>query len=348
MKKIFASVAFIFLFKALHGQVDGKSIDGLQKLKKNIDDAQIVGLGEEGHGYETFNHVKANVAGFLQQALKFKAIIFESSFTQCMIAYLNSYSLGERLKTSLYPFWNTASVRRVLEEFQQKEGNADTPLILGCDIQEDCRYIELSNFLINKNYINESRVSLKQCDSILSFYIGENFSKKILSKEDLFFLFEKYDQVIADLKINKSNIENSNILLRCLENRKWLCKYLSIKNVKEKMYLRDSLMADNVIWVKKFFFEYKPVILWAANTHVAKLKDKTGKPKWLGEWLSLNNRYKYYAISVGKKTFSPGKDTINENCSIRFLSEEKKIFDAMIYCKKVEKIKSEEWVTSCK
>jgi len=315
----------------------------LTKIKFDIERANIIGLGEESHGYETFNQVKSEIAILLFQEFAFESIIFESSFNAGIISYLNKEPLQLRTTSSLYPYWNTSSVQKALQIFEHEELKSEKPHILGCDIQEDCRYVQLSNFLIRNNYIQENGHLLKQCDSILEYFIGENFSKRLMSEAELNFLLNSYTTIASELEKYDKNTE---LLLQCIKNRKWLCKYLSIKDVKQRMGFRDSLMAENVLWIKKKILLEKGALLWAANTHIAKQKNINKPPKWLGERLSIRNEIKFLAISVEKSSLVFGKDRLDENRSIFYPKQE--LFDVVIYCKRVVKIKPQDWITKCK
>jgi len=105
-----------------------------------------------GHGYESINEAKGVVVDFLRQQLEVKAVVFESSFTLSALGYLRKDDLSNRLKYSLYPFWNTGSVMEALQPFYQVE-TGERPLVVGCDMQEDCRFTSLSQYLVGEGVV---------------------------------------------------------------------------------------------------------------------------------------------------------------------------------------------------
>jgi len=323
--------------------------EAAKTFKASIDNHSLVGLGEEGHGYESLNEAKSFLLEFLHQEFNFNSVIFESSFTECVISYLNNDSLNNRLRNFLYPFWNTISVQNSLLNYYEKEKVSKQPLILACDIQEDCRFNLLSGYLIKENIIRSNKNKLNECDSILSLYIGKNFSKKTpISNDEFIRLSSNYNFISKELEDLK-NIPDvkHKLLLRCLVNRELLCYYLTIRDVNERMHYRDSLMADNVMWLKNEFLKNMNIVLWAANTHVSK-QNSNDRPRWLGEWLTSSLKNQYYSISFqSQKRFSSNHDRFTENCSIKYPDDSHNRFDAIIYTDKKIKIKPQQWVTPC-
>lgn len=324
---------------------DSISNPGWEQLKIETKNSSIIGLGEESHGMETFNQMKADIVRFLLKQGTIRSIVFESSFVACMTNYLNKNSFDNRIKGSLYPFWNTTSVQTVLKLFYQDEQNSGKPLIVGCDIQEDCRYEAFSNYLVTNKIIPASQARLLYCDSILSVFIGKNFSRQRLTEKEYDELLHNYQFVFAELDNRKNELgPHFELISRCLENRKWLCRYLTIKDVNQRMFYRDSLMAANILWLKQQVYRDQPFVVWAANTHLGK-RVENARPRWMGEWLSPEN---YYCVSVGKKgLFSSTKKALGGNSFITFTGKERHKFDAIITCGSVRKIKPQEWITPC-
>jgi erythromycin esterase-like protein len=108
--------------------------DPWQTLGPDIGTAKVVALGEEGHGYETYNQAKAKIFSFLYTKMDYRKLAFESSFTGCIISHLTSKTLEQRLQYFIYPFWNTVSVRSMLQPLYEEEKKSGEPSIFGLDI----------------------------------------------------------------------------------------------------------------------------------------------------------------------------------------------------------------------
>ena len=317
----------------------------IEALKNAFQNPTIIGLGETGHGYNNINTAKASMAKYLFEKENFKALLFESSFVQGVIVHLLSDSSKKRLSKFLYPYWNTEHVDSLVNFIIKRENSI--PLIGGFDIQEDCRFVYLTTYLIDNNIITSNRVELLLCDSILSLYIGNSdIRKQTLSSKEYEILLGSYNLITNEISEKFSLGETrKKLLLRCIDNRKWLCKYLTISNWNDKMYFRDSLMAQNIIWQKDHLYKSDKVILWAADAHIAKSVGVAKKPKWMGEWLTSTFNKNYFAISF-KKGSSGNGIRFPENAIFSLNKIEDK-FQAVIYLEKLIKIKSEQWLTPC-
>ena len=334
----------ICVFNA-QGQVSLFDTIELQKLKKEISNSSIVGIGEVGHGFESINEAKSTLLDMLQTELNFNAVAFESSFIGSIVSFLNNDTLETRAKNFLYPFWNTTSVKTALKNLFDNEKCLLKPFIIGFDIQEDCRFQKFSEYLNSKGLITSSKDKLKDCDSILSSYIGKNFSRKCaITNQEYLLLMHNYKEIEEEIKTKKFDAFQKKLIERSIENRKWLCKYLTLTTIREKMYYRDSLMADNISWLKNELYSVNKLIIWAANTHIAKLT-RNKKPIWTGEWLSSDYGDKYFTIAFQKG--SGDKTFYWKNIYFNYANNANEKFNVVIYLDKLRKIKAQEWITPC-
>ena len=317
----------------------------LDEFKKQVGNSFIVGLGESGHGFESINETKSRLAEVLQRELQFAAILFESSFTESVVSFLADSTLDARSKNFLYPFWNTVSVKRALKPFFNQERGRGIPLILGFDIQEDCRFNRLSRFLLDKELVSKNKGRLLSCDSILSYYIGGHFSRKEpLSVREHQLLLHHYDLIAEEIRSRSLPGLQTKLLERSIDNRKWLCQYLSLDKAGKKMFYRDSLMAANIIWLQTQLYADKKLILWAADTHLAK-KTSNRPAKWMGEWISSHYQNTFFAVSFKKG--KGDKAFLREATSSRYSTKSREKFHLVIYLNTLNKIKAVEWNTPC-
>ena len=345
--RYFILIISIFLGLEIEAQNINYSNSEWQNFTTHIEKSTIIGLGEVSHGYENINNTKSIFLDFLIKKQDFKNVIFESSFVECIISFLSNDSFENRLNSFIYPFWNTSSVKKVIKPISNNEKIENIPRILGCDIQEDCRFLKMTEYLNKENLIIDNRNKLLQCDSILSQYIGSKHRKKeALNSNEFSILKLNYNSIIQEL-LSRKNITalRKMLLLQCFQNRLWLCEYLTISNITKRMKFRDSLMAVNVIWLSDEIIKNEKIIIWAASLHIAKKKNRDTKSEWMGEFLTTKFRNDYFTISIQKGT-SPTSKFLENDFKIKYQSDNEK-FNALIYLTTLEKIKSTEWITKC-
>jgi erythromycin esterase-like protein len=314
-------------------------------LHAALQDVSVIGIGEKEHGYENVNSAKAWIVAHLLKKENFGALLFESSFVASIVAYLENKNASPRSENFLYPYWITTSIQHLFELILPQENTK--PLITGFDMQEDCRFTNLTAYLIQNNIVVNTQAQLLVCDSILSAFIGSSAKREqLLSTTTLVSLLNKYHLIAEELRLcSKLDELNKILLMRCITNRKWLCEYLTISNLKDRMYFRDSLMAQNVIWQKKYLYNTEKIILWAADIHVAKSVTDAKQSRWMGEWLTKIFGEKYFSISV-RKGRSKVATNSTQHYPFKFNTNGDKI-DAYIYLQQLIKIKPEQWITPC-
>jgi erythromycin esterase-like protein len=199
--RLFLFLAAVLCLLKTAAQTNAYTQPPWQQLQSRLSAYSVIGLGEVGHGYESINAAKGTVAEFLRRQLGVGGVVFESSLTLSVVGYLQADSLDQRLKHSLYPFWNTASVKASLKGFYDDEQGKQKPLIVGCDVQEDCRYTRLSRYLLREGLVQANQDRLTAADFILSYYIGKDFSRKgNLAPAEYSHLVSSYELIAAELK----------------------------------------------------------------------------------------------------------------------------------------------------
>lgn len=344
VKRIFLLILFVYAFDANAQFVAGDSMV-YQSFRERVESSLIIGLGEESHGFESVNTEKAKLLIYLKNEFDLNAVLFESSLVESVISFLSEDMPGVRPGKFLYPYWNTPSVRSLITEFIQGEDSKGLPLIAGFDIQEDCRFNVFSNYLIQQNIVTNQLKALNICDSILSLYIGKkNNRKSSVTNEEYQILSGSYELIEAEINLSMQDLLKKKLLLYCIENRKSLCKYLTINAVNERMHFRDSLMAANIIWFQQELYTGKQFAIWAANTHIAKQRI-TKNIRWTGERLAAYFDQHYLPISIQKGS---AKNSYTwENIFFYFNHFNSKGFEYIFYTGEIQKVMPHEWITHC-
>jgi erythromycin esterase-like protein len=340
-KKILAGLLLVLCMTRATAQ----QAEGCRKMNDLLHGSAVIGLGEVAHGFASVNEAKSGFLKFLYNGSNCKAVAFESSFTASVISYLDG-DAQSRAGGFLYPFWNTPVVHAALLPFLEDGQKAGKPLVTGFDMQEDCRFKKFSRYLISKRIITASIQALQAADSVLSFYIGDGTLRTVpVSTREYAVLMSNYDIVQNEILQNSRDTLIRKLLDRCITNRKWLCKYLAMSNTRQKMFFRDSLMAANIQWLKQHLYLHDKLVLWAADTHLAKASGN-GSQQWMGGWL-------FQMFGNGFTSCSFRKGTAKEAFSCGAINLEYKIltrqpFDILFYLPQMVKIEKEQWITGCK
>lgn len=159
---------------------------------------------------------------------------------------------------SFYPFMNTEQVSETFANFSY----------YGVDMQEDHRYKEFSDFLIESGIYGSRTRQLNRMDSILSLILDVQSKREQLSEQEYDWLLEDLD--FLHQEVSRMDFFYTPGILACLESRKDLAKYLTLPakgNRKDRIAFRDSCMFERL---KKIRGELRPrIVFWSANLHAA-------------------------------------------------------------------------------
>jgi erythromycin esterase len=296
MKKTLLSFALIALFTSALVIEDNKvkwlkknaipiSIDptnedfsDLKKLKTVIGDADVVLLGEQTHGDGTTFEAKCRLVKFLHQEMNFDILAFESCFYSCDKVNKQIYSEGMDAKTALrlgtFPQWTYAKEFSSLPKYIDKVSNTNRPLeICGFDCQMSMKNAnsikaDLLSFIAKKQLAIDSNDANLVSEILDSQIIDLDRNSKKLSTDSIIKFKEANDRI---LKLLKSKDDENKFWQQCLNTH---CNFIidgsgiiKDKPISKARGLRDSLMAENFIWIKNNKYPNKKIIVWAASFH---------------------------------------------------------------------------------
>lgn len=275
-----------------------EDFSNFSKVKKSIGNATIVLLGEQSHGDATTFEAKIQLVKFLHQEMGFNVLAFESNQYNAERAWQDvaeNKNPLTALQNSTFPIWGKAKEMQPLFKYISSQANTKKPLrISGFDCQPEGKYVmdsfeqDFSNYLISKN-LNftdsaEKRDFFKTFNAFL-FEKGyelknKSFQEKLriwdsLKKEKPKFL-AVIDTKIAELsKIKESKAKLFLQFLISTKNYLPLILYFNAIDKTNRAIsknLRDSLMAENIIWLANEYYPKQKIIIWAASYHLAKHK----------------------------------------------------------------------------
>lgn len=262
---------------------DNINLKDLLKLKSHIGKSSVVALGESTHGTKEFYTLRTRIIKYLIDSLNFEVVAFESGFE-------NYHLANQLLETSAIPtrkivdslfttnIYKTDEVINLVDlirkdNLNKKEGKT---VISGFDEQgyyfqgaflaQDFKGKDSTMAkLINEINVRIRNTRLKQKDTIykLSILLYDRF-KEI--KQKLFTSSKELASVLLDKKLrsfcNGLYLKYLFEDVQRLNNNGW-----SYANT-----FRDSLMAENVIWLKQYY-KGKKIIILCHNAHVQKNKE---------------------------------------------------------------------------
>lgn len=291
---------------------DSLNFSDLSFLKSTLQGVRIIGLGEQMHYDGATYNAKVRLIKYLHENLGYNVIAFESGLYDCTVANdaISKRKLTDSvnyLNDAIFGIWDCKEVY-ALAEYIDKTNKTNNPLILtGFDIQfagdfaRDSlakEFIKFIKYIEIKTEIDLKIDSIQLINSITTLAMYSNYFNKI-PEQDTLFLQSTIAKIEATFNKNKS-LRNSytSYWLRVLENIKsdYRKRYFS------KVNIRDSMMASNITWLTEERFKDQKIILWSANTHLARntnsVKNKYLKNnKLMGNYLSDYFDTSYYFIA---------------------------------------------------
>lgn len=242
-------------------------------LAEILNQNRIVGLGEDSHGYKNSSEIKVALIKELKQEYGFNTVIFESSFCNNWAA--NNWNLEplDDMKSRIYKVWNTAELLDLFEYAQ-----ASDMKFFGCDIKGQTGY--RSTMFEERMAEQISKVDLKLETTFYNLeertaVYREMFSLKkreVAQRDSVDALIDKYEILSGQVKLSsRLDSTTKSWVLACLDNRKSLLRLVKIEYGNfEKVTFRDAMMSSNLQWLLNGPFRDEKVIVWAADSHLAK------------------------------------------------------------------------------
>lgn len=277
-KNIFGLVIFFFGFISPITAQDsmGNYKNLADQILSTSKESDIICLGEHSHGDMNAIRTKSFILNDITSNIPTGVILFEAPLVTSVICYLKYESYSE----FVWPFWRYKNIKITLDSIIDTNGL----ICLGFDPQETCNFSRFSTFLISEGYLKSDKELIKM-DSLLAISIATTVSQaqtRPLTQTEA----EEIIRLIGNIKLklnwpeDVSETEKALISL-CFDNRQFLAKEMTFKNIKDKMNFRDSIMALNINQINEIFkkiLKQKKEIIWAANLHIAKRMNR-------GEWM---------------------------------------------------------------
>lgn len=300
-KIIFLLIAFFFIINFCYPQTSEsllrsssviKSINpndedytDLLPLRKKIDEAQIVVLGEISHDDGATLQAKSRLIKFLHKEMGFEILAWEAGFIDCYYmneALRSELPLKDVKKYIMSGGWDASEYVHPVFDYARKSWKTERPLIMaGFDLGRPPKATK--NYIGVIDSIFAKAPWLKPADSVYSRidtctkgvggYLGNQFTKKFSKKGEQtvkFFIYSLMDSLTAGKKsfevFSQAEKLRYSYFLRSFYFDIEL-NHLIYQSDETYQIMRDKFMADRMLWLIEKFYLGKKIIVWAATAH---------------------------------------------------------------------------------
>lgn len=287
-------------------------------LKDKLQGVDMVMLGEQSHGDGSAFLAKSRLIQFLHQEMDFEVLLFESGIYDCFNLWEEISGIPAKLpddfNRALFYFWGGSNETKDLRKYITQHAKSPHPIFFGgFDIQNSGNIREPKRLELIASYLSKRGINFEKEFKNLA-HIIENYqhyktayaSKELPAskKQAIFNEIEQLSIILA--KSVKTNEDQLFIrYVSCIQEdlkSNWLYQ----GNDEKQNIIRDSMMAENVIWLKDHLHKNKKIIVWAANSHILHhtqyLKDSPFYYKRMGTY--LQDKYGRSCYSINFTSYS--------------------------------------------
>ncbi|WP_312553487.1 erythromycin esterase family protein [Empedobacter brevis] len=241
----------------------------LEPIGKSIGDAGIVLLGEPSHGDGGAIRMKTRLVKYLHEQKNFDVLLFEADLYAIMFGLADikdPVGISVAAKENIYTCWSESNVSQDLWNYYQNQLTGTSPLLLGgfdprhAGNFSKTRLTENLTRIAKESHFDTGTDNYKRLVKDIDYILQHEFSSK---KEEV--AVENFSSEITAIEESvKFNTADTH------QRKLWLIEINNIRNLFDMIILgknRDILMAENFIFISKYIFPGKKIMVWSHNNH---------------------------------------------------------------------------------
>lgn len=288
------------------------NFNDLEAIGKSIGEAKFVLLGEPSHGDGGAIQMKTRLVKYLHEKKGFDVLMFEADLYAIMfglsdIKDLNTIEVSA--KENIYTCWTESNVSQDLWTYYKNELKGNNPILLGgIDSRHAGNFSKtklignLTDIAKSSQYNVDSEAYRKFVKDLEYILQNEFSSKKNVVDNDNF--NTEINKIEEAVKFSSVDPRQRNL---------WLIEVNNIRNlfdliIQEKS--RDIMMAENFIFLSKYIFPGKKIMVWSHNNHnVLDVNTYMSfNPEFAKQWYETNT-YKGFTY-FGTEIYRAFKDQV--------------------------------------
>jgi erythromycin esterase-like protein len=306
-------------------QPSDTNFSDLHFLETVLKDNKILLLGEALHSDGTTFLAKTRLIKYLHEQLDYDVILWEAGLFN--VWYMNEeFSQENQFDPSLamYYFWYKTLETDELWKYFNQQQQTDTLQLGGFDLQHSGAINDsvlgdkIISFLQSKN-VNPA--NFPHFNSII--YKFNHGVKKASKRQEDFTpndsITSDFNNIVEIIKPQLHHFEDSLFFRYLTQMLSWT-NYTWNYEIGDprRFHFRDSIMADNLLWLVNQYYPDKKVIIWAANMHIlynnALYQQKTDEMNFvsMGEYIKNEFGDQAYAMIFSSYCRLSKRNTIYE------------------------------------
>ncbi|MHC5201859.1 erythromycin esterase family protein [Myroides sp. LJL119] len=243
----------------------------LDPIGRSIADASIVLLGEPSHGDGGAIQMKTRLVKYLHEQKGFDVLLFEADFYAVLFGVAQARDTQEVMslvRQNIYTCWTESQVSQELWNYYLAQLETDNPLTLAAmDVRHagafsKTRLVGHLDRVLESIDFNVSSQDYLQFKQDLNYLLENEFGSK-QEQVDARNFMDMVNKIKQAISFNNLPVDQRNLLLIEINNIKNLFEYLILgKN-------RDIMMAENFVFLSKYIFPDKKIMVWSHNNHNA-------------------------------------------------------------------------------
>jgi erythromycin esterase len=290
----------------------GDDFADLMPLLELIGDARVVGLGEQTHGDGATFHAKARLVRFLHEVMDFDVLVWESGLFDCAQveeALRAGTPMREAWRKGIFGVWGASSeVQPVFDYVDATRAKGDPLEIAGLDAQ----FTSGETLAALRTFLEELDESAGHPEDLaLAFEAIDYYLERTgagggarPTEEDWFACDESIHALREALEAPAGPFARiapgeRSFLDRALRNLNAMAEMIRAapSNMQRYAAIRETAMADTLIWLAQEHYPDRRLIVWAASSHLTygsrTVEMPTEEGGWAlddGAWEPMGNR----------------------------------------------------------